>query len=97
MPRAASPVKEAIGKEKESRRPAQGTMREAIRRSRFPDLTGLTIGTWRILYESKEEERTFCMCRCLVCGVKKIIATGKFLKGYVLKCPECRIRRELAE
>ena len=97
MSRAASPVKGAIGKEQESHRTATGTMRDVIRRSRFPDLTGLTIGTWRILYESKEEERTFCMCRCLECGVKKIIATGKFLKGYVLKCPECRIRRELAE
>jgi len=72
-------------------------MRISVRRSRFPDLTGMTIGTWRILYESKEDEKTFCMCRCLGCGVKKIIATGKFLKGYVLNCPECRIRRDLAE
>ncbi len=71
-------------------------MGERVRRSRFPDLTGMTIGTWRILYESKEEEKPFCMCRCLRCGVKKIILVSKFLKGYVLNCPECRIRRELA-
>ena len=70
-------------------------MRMSVRRSRFPDLTGMTIGTWRILYESREEERPSCMCRCLVCGVKKIIATCKFLKGYVLNCPECRIRQDL--
>ena len=66
-----------------------------VRRSRFPDLTGMTIGTWRILYESKEDEKPFCMCRCLQCGAKKIIPTCKFLKGYVLNCPECRIRQDL--
>jgi hypothetical protein len=56
----------------------------------------MTIGTWRILYESIGEEKATCMCRCLGCGVKKIIATSKFLKGYVLNCPECRIRQDLA-
>ena len=53
------------------------------------------IGTWRILYEAKGEEKPFCMCRCLRCGVKKIIPVRKFLKGYVLNCPECRIRQDL--
>ena len=55
----------------------------------------MTIGTWRILYEAKGEEKPFCMCRCLGCGVKKIIPARKFLKGYVLNCPECRIHQDL--
>ena len=66
-----------------------------MRRTTYPDLTGVTIGTWRILHESKGEEKPFCMCQCLGCGVKKMIMTRKFLKGYVLRCPECRIRQEL--
>ena len=75
--------------------PMEWASREGVRRSRFPDLTGMTIGTWRILYEAKGEEKPFCMCQCLRCGVKKIILVRKFLKGYVLNCPECRIRQEL--
>jgi len=89
-------MEQATGKNREKQRPAAGVMRERVRRGRFPDLTGMTIGTWRILYEAKGEEKPFCMCRCLRCGVKKIIMTCKFLKGYVLKCPECRIRQDLA-
>jgi hypothetical protein len=70
-------------------------MRKRIRRSRFPDLTGMTIGTWRIHYESTGEEKPFCIGQCLRCGIKKIIMTCKFLKGYVLRCPEFRIRQDL--
>jgi hypothetical protein len=82
-------------KKREKQHPAAGAIRESIRRSRFPDLTGMTIGTWRILYEAKGEEKPVCMCQCLRCGVKKIILVCKFLKGYVLNCPECRIRQGL--
>ena len=64
-----------------------------IRRGQFRDLSGMTIGTWRILYEAEGEERPYCMCRCVRCGVKKIITVRKFLRGYVLRCPECRIRQ----
>lgn len=95
MPRAFPAMEQATGKNREKQRPAAGVMRERVRRGRFPDLTGMTIGTWRILYEAKGEEKPFCMCRCLRCGVKKIIMTCKFLKGYVLNCPECRIRQDL--
>jgi len=90
-------MEQAIRKKREKQHPAAGAVREIVRRSRFPDLTGMTIGTWRILYEAKGEEKPFCMCRCLRCGVKKIIMTRKFLKGYVLNCPECRIRQDLIE
>ncbi len=68
----------------------------AIRRHRVPDLTGMTIGTWRILHEEKENGTPYCLCQCILCGVRKIIPTAKFLKGYALRCPECRIRRDLA-
>ncbi len=88
-------MERATPKKREQQHPAAGTTRESIRRSRFPDLTGMTIGTWRILYEAKGEEKPFCMCQCLRCGVKKIILVCKFLKGYVLNCPECRIRQDL--
>ena len=64
-----------------------------IRRGQFPDLSGMTIGTWRILYEAEGEEKPYCMCRCVRCGVKKIITVRKFLRGYALRCPECRIRQ----
>jgi hypothetical protein len=53
----------------------------------------MTIGTWRILYEAEGEEKPYCMCRCVRCGVKKIIGIRKFLRGYALRCPECRIRQ----
>jgi hypothetical protein len=88
-------MEQTTGKKREKQQPVAGAMRERVRRSRFPDLTGMTIGTWLILYELKEEEKPFCMCRCLRCGVKKIILACKFLKGYVLNCPECRIRQDL--
>ncbi len=88
-------MEHASGKKREKRHPAAGAMRKSVRRSLFPDLTGMDIGTWRILYESKGEEKPFCMCQCLRCGVKKIIPACKFLKGYVLNCPECRIRQDL--
>jgi hypothetical protein len=55
----------------------------------------MTIGTWRILYEAEGEEKAYCMCRCIRCGVKKIITVRKFLRGYALRCPECRIRQEI--
>ena len=74
-------------------RAAEGAAAPRIRRGQFPDLSGMTIGTWRILYEAEGEERPFCMCRCVRCGVKKIIGVRKFLRGYALRCPECRIRQ----
>jgi hypothetical protein len=85
----------ATRKKRKRKDPAAGAARDRVRRSRYPDLTGMTIGTWRILYEAKGEEKPFCMCQCLCCGVKKIILVCKFLKGYVLNCPECRIRQDL--
>lgn len=97
MRRALAPIGQGTPKKREKRHPAAEAARESVRRSRFPDLTGTTIGTWRILYEAKGEEKSFCMCQCLRCGVKKIIPVRKFLKGYVLNCPECRIRQDLAE
>jgi hypothetical protein len=72
---------------------AEGAAAPGVRRGQFPDLSGLTIGTWRILYEAEGEEKPFCMCRCVRCGVKKIITVRKFLRGYALRCPECRIRQ----
>lgn len=95
MTRAFPPMERATRKKRGQQHPAAGAMRESVRRSRFPDLTGMSIGTWRILYEAKGEEKPFCMCQCLRCGVKKIILACKFLKGYVLNCPECRIRQDL--
>ena len=95
MTRAFPPKKRATRNKRENQHPAAEAMRESVRRSRFPDLTGMSIGTWRILYEAKGEEKPFCMCQCLRCGVKKIILACKFLKGYVLNCPECRIRQSL--
>jgi hypothetical protein len=88
-------MEQATRKKREKQHPAAEAMRASVRRSRYPDLTGMTIGTWRILYEAKGEEKPFCMCQCLRCGVKKIILVCKFLKGYVLKCPECKIRQGL--
>jgi hypothetical protein len=87
-------MKQVTGKKREMQHPAAGATRESVKRSRFPDFTGMTIGTWRILYEAKGEEKPVCMCQCLRCGVKKIILVRKFLKGYVLNCPECRIRQD---
>jgi hypothetical protein len=86
---------QATRKKRDIQHSAAGATRESVRRSRFPDLTGMTIGTWRILYEAKGEEKPVCMCQCLRCGVKKIILVCKFLKGYVLNCPECKIRQGL--
>jgi len=57
----------------------------------------MTVGTWQVLYEATEEDRPHCMCRCVRCGVKKIIMAFKLRKGYVLRCRECRIRREFLE
>lgn len=94
MTRAFPPTEQATRKKREKQHPAAGSTRESVRRCRFPDLTGMTIGTWRILYEAKGEEKPVCMCQCLRCGVKKIILACKFLKGYVLNCPECRIRQD---
>jgi len=62
-----------------------------------PDLSGRTLGTWRVLYEAEREERRHYMCQCVSCGVRKFILAFKFRKGYALRCPECRIRRELLE
>jgi hypothetical protein len=74
-------------------RTAEGAGTPRIRRGQYPDLSGMTIGTWRVLYEAEGEERAHCMCRCVRCGVKKIIMIRKFLRGYALRCPECRIRQ----
>ena len=63
---------------------------------RFPELPGMTIGTWRVLYLAEVDRRQHCMCQCVRCGVKKFIEAFKFRKGYALRCPECRIRQELA-
>jgi len=76
---------------------AEGAVTGRMRRCRIPDLTGMTVGTWRVLYETTEEENPRCMCRCVRCGVRKIIPAIKIRKGYALRCPECRIRRELVE
>lgn len=56
----------------------------------------MTIGTWRVLYVTEGEKNRQCMCQCVRCGVKKFIEAFKFRKGYALRCPECRIREELA-
>ena len=56
----------------------------------------MTIGTWRVLYLAEVDRRQHCMCQCVRCGVKKFIEVFKFRKGYALRCPECRIRQELA-
>lgn len=65
-----------------------------MRRCRIPDLTGMTVGTWQVLYETTEDENPRCMCRCVRCGVRKIIPAIKIRKGYALRCRECRIRQE---
>ncbi len=93
MPVAFHPMERTSRKMPGNRPSASRETRKGIRRSRFPDLTGMTIGTWRILHESIGEGKPVCMCKCLRCGVKKIILTCKFLKGYILNCPECRIRQ----
>ncbi len=56
----------------------------------------MTIGTWRVLYLTEDEPNRQCMCQCVRCGVRKLIDAFKFRKGYALRCPECRIRQELA-
>ncbi len=56
----------------------------------------MTIGTWRVLYLTDDVKNRQCMCQCVRCGVKKFIEAFKFRKGYALRCPECRIRQELA-
>jgi hypothetical protein len=66
-----------------------------MRRRKVPDLSGMIIGTWEVLYESGGEEASCCMCRCLRCGIRKIILASKFRKGYVLRCRECRVREAL--
>ncbi len=73
---------------------AEGAISGRMRRCRIPNLTGMTVGTWRILYETTEEENPSCMCRCVRCGVRKIIPAFKIRKGYALRCQECRIRGE---
>ncbi len=66
------------------------------RRLRFPELPGTTVGTWRVLYLTEGDVNRQCMCQCVRCGVKKFIETFKFRKKYALRCPECRIREQLA-
>jgi hypothetical protein len=66
------------------------------RRARLPEICGRTIGTWRVLYLTEAEKNRQCMCQCVRCGVKKFIEAFKFRKGYALRCPECKIREELA-
>ncbi len=61
-------------------------------RCRIPDLTGMTIGNWVVLYETTEEENPHCMCRCVRCGVRRIFPARKIRKGYALRCRECGIR-----
>ena len=94
MPDAVTPHAPGRRKKRERPRPAEGGADTRIRRGRFRDLSGMTIGTWTILYEAEGEEKACCMCRCVRCGVKKIITVRKFLRGYVLRCTECRIRQE---
>ena len=67
----------------------------SLRYRRFPELAGMTIGTWRVLYLTEEEKMQHCMCQCVHCGIKKFIEAFKFRKGYALRCPQCRISREL--
>jgi hypothetical protein len=69
--------------------------RIGLRRRPLPDLSGTTVGTWRVLYEAKDERKRHCMCRCVRCGVKKIILSFKLREQYALRCPECRIRQQL--
>ena len=57
----------------------------------------MTIGTWRVLYETEVEKRQHCMCQCVRCGTRKFIEAFKFRKGYALRCRECRIREAPAE
>lgn len=57
----------------------------------------MTIGTWRVLDLTEEERGRHCMCQCVHCGVKKFIEAFKFRKGYALRCPQCKISRELVE
>ncbi|MBI5905645.1 MAG: hypothetical protein HZB86_08875 [Deltaproteobacteria bacterium] len=76
---------------------AESAAARRVHRHRYPDLSGMTVGTWRILYEEKGEENPHCLCRCVRCGVKKVIAARKFLDGYALRCPECRFREKLEE
>ncbi len=59
-----------------------------------PDLTGRTIGTWQVLYETSVEGKRHCMCRCVRCGVRKIFPAFKLWKGYALRCQGCRVERE---
>jgi hypothetical protein len=74
---------------------AGGVVTARMKRCRIPDLSGMTVGTWTVLYETTEEDNPYCMCRCIRCGVKKMILAIKIRKGYALRCPECRIRREM--
>ena len=60
-------------------------------RSRVPDLGGMTVGTWRVLYEETGEGTPYCMCRCTGCGVRRKFPAFKLRTGYVLKCRECEI------
>ena len=77
------------------RLPSEVGLTARMKRCRVPDLTGMAFGTWRVLYETTEEDNPYCMCRCVRCGVKKRILAIKIRKGYALRCPQCRIRREL--
>ena len=76
------------------RKTAEETITARMRRCRIPDLTGMTFGTWRILYETTQEDNPYCMCQCLRCGVKKRIRAIKIRKRYALRCPQCRIEKE---
>ncbi len=62
----------------------------------MPELCGTTVGTWRVLYHTEAEKCRQYMCQCVRCGIKKFIEAFKFRKRYALRCPECRIREELA-
>lgn len=67
-----------------------------IPRILHPDLSGMIVGTWRVLYEDAGEGGSYCMCLCTRCGVRRIFPAFKLRKGYALRCTECRVRRELA-
>jgi hypothetical protein len=78
-------------------RPAEPVRAPAGRmgRRRLPDLSGKTIGTWRILHDGEVEAKRQCMCQCVRCGIRKIIPTVKLWQGYALRCQECRLRLDL--
>jgi len=66
----------------------------SLRHRRVPDLRGMTIGTWRVLYLTEEEKGGTACASASSAASRNFIEAFKFRKGYALRCPECRIRQE---